>query len=80
RLYRSAFAIVEIFVKMREMLSTNKDILLKLEQLEKQTMQNTYDVQTVLDYIKQFLVPVEQVERRMIGFQRDDEQGRSIPS
>jgi len=71
--------IVEIFVKMREMLSTNKDILLKLEQLEKQTMQNTYDVQTVLDYIKQFLVPVEQVERRMIGFLREDELG-STPS
>ena len=66
--------IIEIFVKMREMLSAHKDILLKLEQLERQTLQNTGDVQAVFDYLKQLLVPVEQVERRMIGFRRKDEQ------
>jgi hypothetical protein len=30
--------IIEIFVKVREMLLTHKDILLKLEQLEKQVV------------------------------------------
>jgi len=72
--------IIRIFTRMREMLFNYKDILLKLEQLENQTLQNTKDVQAVFDYLKKMLVPVEQVERRMIGFQRDDEQGRSIPS
>jgi len=66
--------IIEIFVKMREMVSAHKDILLKLEQLERLTLQNTGDVQAVFDYLKQLLVPVEQVERRMIGFRREDEQ------
>jgi len=72
--------IIRIFTRMREMLFNYKDILLKLEQLENQTLQNTKDVQAVFDYLKKMLVPVEQVERRMIGFQRDDEQERPIPS
>ena len=53
---------------MREMLLTNQEILLKLEQLERQTVQNTADVQAVIEYLKQMLVPVEQVNRRKIGY------------
>lgn len=71
---RVSIRIVEIFVKMREMLSAHKDILLKLEQLERQTVQNTQDVQAVFDYLKKMLVPVEQVERRMIGFRREEDE------
>ncbi|HVU59056.1 MAG TPA: ORF6N domain-containing protein [Puia sp.] len=66
--------IIRIFTRMREMLFNYKDILLKLEQLENQTLQNTKDVQAVFDYLKKMLVPVEQVERRMIGFLREDEE------
>jgi phage regulator Rha-like protein len=66
--------IVRIFTRMREMLKTNQEILLKLEQLEKQTSQNTEDIQAVFDHLKQFLIPVEQVERRWIGFRRSDGQ------
>jgi hypothetical protein len=61
--------IVRIFSLMREMLMTNQEILLKLEKLERQTMENTVDVQAVIDYLKQMLVPVEQVNRRRIGYQ-----------
>lgn len=66
--------IIEIFVKMREMLSTHKDILAKLEQLEGQTFQNTADIKAVFDHLKQFLIPVEQLQRRWIGFRRKDEE------
>jgi hypothetical protein len=66
--------IMRIYTKMREMLMTNHEILLKLEQLEKQTLQNTGDIQAVFDHLKQFLIPVEQAERRWIGFRRKDEQ------
>lgn len=66
--------IMRIYTKMREMLLTHKDILLKLEQLESQTLQNTEDIRAVFDQLKQFLIPVEQVERRWIGFRRSDEE------
>jgi hypothetical protein len=66
--------IVRIFTKMREMVMANQEILLKLELLEKQTLQNTGDIQAVFDHLKQFLIPVEQAERRWIGFRRTDEQ------
>ncbi len=39
--------IVRIFIRMRELILTNKDILLKLDQLEKQVVQNSEDA---LDY------------------------------
>jgi hypothetical protein len=66
--------IMRTYTKMREMLMTSQEIFLKLEQLEKQTLQNTEDIQAVFDYLKQFLIPVEQAERRWIGFRRTDEQ------
>ena len=66
--------IVRIFTRMREMLMTNQEILLKLEQLERQTLQNTEDIQVVFDQLKQFLIPIEQAERRWIGFRRPGEE------
>jgi hypothetical protein len=65
--------IIRIFTRMWEMVMTNQDILLKLEQLERQTLQNTDDIQVVFDQLKQFLIPVEQAERRWIGFRRQGE-------
>ena len=66
--------IMRVYTKMREMLKTNQEILLKLEQLERQTLQNTEDVQVVFDQLKHFLIPVEQAERRWIGFRRPGEE------
>jgi hypothetical protein len=60
--------IIRIFTRMREMILNHKDVLLKLEQLERQTLDNTKDVKAVFEYLKQMLVPVEQVNRRRIGF------------
>jgi hypothetical protein len=66
--------IMRIYTKMREMLMTNQEILLKLELLESQTLQNTEDIRAVFDQLKQFLIPVEQAGRRWIGFRRSDEE------
>ena len=60
--------IIRIFTKMREILLGYKDVSLRMEQLETQTMKNTEDVKVVFDYLKQLLVPTEQVNRRRIGF------------
>ncbi len=66
--------IIRIFTKLREMLLTHTDILIKLEQLENQVVQNSEDIQMVFTTLKQFLIPPEQANRRRIGFAQKDEQ------
>lgn len=39
--------IIRIFTKLREMLLMHTDLLLKLEQLEKQVVQNSEDIQMI---------------------------------
>jgi phage regulator Rha-like protein len=65
--------IVRIFTQMREMLMTNQEILLKLEQLENQTFRNTDDIKLIFDYLKKLLTPEEQTNRQRIGFKRPEE-------
>ena len=63
--------IIRIFIKMREMMLTHKDILLKLEILEKDVTNNTKDIQVIFQYVKQLLNPPSP-PRRKIGFIQDD--------
>ena len=67
--------IIRLFTRMREMLLNYKDILLRLEQLEYQTLANTKDVKAVFEYLKKMLVPVEQINRRRIGFNNAEAEG-----
>jgi hypothetical protein len=66
--------IMRIYTKMREMLMTNQEILLKLEQLERQTFQNTDDIKMIFTALKELLNPPQEPRPR-IGFRRPDEQG-----
>lgn len=66
--------IIRVFTKMREMLSTNKDILLKMEQLEKDLVKqdgkqkkNEEDIQVIFKALKQLFNP-PQPPRERIGF------------
>lgn len=65
--------VIEIFVKMREMLSAHKDILLKLEQMEGKVTRHDENIQLIFEYLKQLLNPPQQPRPR-IGFRRKDEQ------
>lgn len=59
--------IIRIFTRLREMVSTNKDILLKLEQLEQQVALNSRDTELIFQTLRQLLdVPNE--ERRAVGY------------
>jgi phage regulator Rha-like protein len=66
--------IIRIFNRMREMLLNYREVLLKVEELERQTLQNTDNIKVVFDYLKQLLVPREQAERRRIGFKMKGEE------
>jgi hypothetical protein len=63
--------IIEIFIQMRELILSHKDVLLKLEQLEKQTIKNSKDVQLIFQYLKKLLTPEKQVQRKQIGYKRE---------
>ena len=64
--------IIRVFAKMREMLMTQKDILLKLEHFEKQIMKNSENIQSIFRVLKQFLNPPQE-PRRQIGYRRNTE-------
>ena len=59
--------VIDVFVKLREMLLTHKDILLKLEQLEKKATAHDADIQMIFEALKQLLNP-PQPPRQRIGF------------
>jgi hypothetical protein len=65
--------IMRIYTKMRELLLTHKDILLKLEQMERQVVQNSEDIQMIFAALKELLNPPAEPRPR-IGFRRNDEQ------
>src|SRR6185295_13306610 len=59
--------IIRIFTKMREVLSTHKDILLKLEQLEKKVNKHDEDIHLIFEALKQLLNP-KLPPRKPVGF------------
>jgi len=63
--------IIRIFTKMREMLLKNKDILLKLERLEKDVTTNKQDIANIFEALKQLLTPPAE-KRIRIGFKPDE--------
>ena len=65
--------IVRIFTWIREMLLTNKEILLKLEQLVRKVTGHDADIQMIFQALKQLLNPPKEPRRR-IGFRRGDEE------
>jgi hypothetical protein len=65
--------IMRIYTKMREMILTNKDILLRLEKIEQKVMDHDEDMQLIFKYVKQLLSPPPQKPKTRIGFRRKDE-------
>jgi len=59
--------IIRVFTRMKEMLLTHKEILLKLEQMEKQIVQHSEDIQLIFEALKQ-LLNAPQKERTPIGY------------
>lgn len=65
--------IMRIYTKMRELLMTNQEILLKLEQLERKVDGHDEDIQVIFAYLKQLLDPPQEPRPR-IGFRRPGEE------
>jgi hypothetical protein len=72
RAIQMSVRIIDVFVKLRELLITQKDILLKLELFETQIVQNSEDIQMIIAALKELLNPVQK-QRKPIGYKRSEE-------
>ncbi|TVR37575.1 MAG: ORF6N domain-containing protein [Cryomorphaceae bacterium] len=61
--------IIDTFVKLNEMLLTHKDILLKLEEMEKRVAGQDEKIQMVFEYLKQF-IREQETPRKKIGYKK----------
>lgn len=62
--------IMRVYAKMRELLVTHKDILLKLEVLEKKVYKNEEDISIVFNHLKQ-LIAQPKTRKERIGFKKE---------
>ena len=62
--------IMRAYSKMREMLLTHKDLLLKLEEMEKKVVEQDEKIGQIFNYLKQFIKSQES-PRPPIGFKRN---------
>jgi len=65
--------IIRVFAKMKEVLLNHKDLLLKIEKIEKDVIENKEDIAMIFEALKQLLNP-PQPKRRLIGFNRKDDE------
>jgi phage regulator Rha-like protein len=59
--------IIDAFVKLRELLSTRKDVLHKLEEMEKKIIDQDDQIAQIFNYLKQF-IQQKQTPPKPIGF------------
>jgi phage regulator Rha-like protein len=60
--------IIRVFTRMREILLNHKDILLKLDQLERQVQGHDQEIQVIFDHLKHLLTAPPPAPRPRIGY------------
>ena len=65
-------AIMRAFVKLRELLSTHKELAHKLTQLEKKIEKHDEEIKLIFDAIRQLMAPPVP-KKKKIGFKREKE-------
>jgi GMP synthase PP-ATPase subunit len=78
RAVQMSIQIIEVFVQMREMFLTHKDILSNLEKVRKEVGDNSKDIELIFKYLKQLEATkkqeLEQKNRKAIGYKRKNEE------
>ncbi len=73
RAIKVSIQIIRIFTKLRKMLLTHKNILLKLEKIEKTLAEHDNNIFTIFEYMKQFeqvkQEHLKQKNRKRIGYE-----------
>ncbi len=68
RAIKASIHIIQTFVKLREMISTHKDLRRKLAELEKRIEGHDVKIQTIFRAIRQLMEPPPEPPKRRIGF------------
>ena len=63
--------IMRVYSKMKELIMLNKDILLKLEKLERSSDKHDKDIQVIFSYIKKLIEQPVKEKTTRIGFKKD---------
>ena len=63
-------AIMRVFVKLREFLSTHKELAHKLAELERKIERHDEEIKAIFDAIRQLMTPPQKPKRK-IGFMRE---------
>ncbi len=64
--------IMRAFVRLRELIASNKELAAKLDQLEKKLTTHDQAIAEIMFAIRQLMVPPESTKRRKIGFIQDE--------
>lgn len=68
--------IIRIFVRLRELVMTHKDLLLKLEQIERRIEGQEHEIVVLFEYLKRLMTDREQqadqASRKRIGFKKEE--------
>ncbi|MCX5666710.1 MAG: ORF6N domain-containing protein [Candidatus Omnitrophica bacterium] len=64
-------AIMRAFVKLRQILSTHKELAHKLNELERKTEKHDVEIQSIFEAIRQLMAPPPEKPRRIIGFKQE---------
>ncbi|MEP6750889.1 MAG: ORF6N domain-containing protein [Bacteroidota bacterium] len=72
---QASIRIIEIFVKMRDMLTEEQNILAQMQKAGERLTAHDEDIQQIFEYLKQLLNPPDTpgMPRSRIGFRRKDE-------
>lgn len=71
RATQMSIKIIEVFVKMRELILTHKDILAELETIKQKVDSNSNDIELIFNYLKQF----EQAKQQKLDYQNREKIG-----
>lgn len=74
RAVQMSIKIIEVFVKMREMLLSHKGLLLKIEKIERSIASNDHQIVVLFEHLKRLLESKEQEDnqksRKRIGYKK----------
>ncbi len=71
RATQMSIKLIEVFVKMREMLLTHKDLLIEMENIRKKIAGHDEKIDLIFDYLHQFINQQDKPRRR-IGFKPNE--------
>jgi len=63
--------IMRVFVKLRQIIATHKDLIRKLDELEQKTEKHDTEIKVIFDAIRQLMAPPAEEKKPRIGFHKE---------